>query len=432
MAAAGEVIIDSLLCFLKSAQDDFTSEGLLDVAHAFYSHEKIKMSKTTLANILHKDIIWRRDPDKKRKDLRDVIDFMKEVTESKSKYIFVADSHKGMPPVGMEFIAPLLSNLAEEMDKINNILPGIMDIKSEVINTADTVRQLGRDVLDIKGKFSSAVTGMKEAAKDMADDDVNIINNLKSIRRSLAGGRLSMDFDREGDAPETYAEALRSPPVRKEAMINSGSSSRNTFLVMGNDIVTDPLTGAVSKSSNGATYDTNGITAEEEDSRRNTDFSHNRLPRDGGSSTDQRMEQESEKRNESESETDKGRWTYVQKKRKPRNNGQQSPVDRRSGKSTSFRVFGAKKDGVLALKAVKRTADIYLGRVEKTVSADDIENYIQEVFNVKVEKVENIQIRTDQYRAYKVTVDLALRDKLFKPEAWPEGIVVNKFYRRSA
>ena len=107
-------------------------------------------------------------------------------------------------------------------------------------------------------------------------------------------------------------------------------------------------------------------------------------------------------------------------------------MDRRSGKSTSFRVFGAKKDGVLALKAVKRTADIYLGRVEKTVSADDIENYILEVFNVKVEKVENIQIRTDQYRAYKVTVDLALRDKLFKPEAWPEGIVVNKFYRRSA
>ena len=432
MAAAGEVIIDSLLCFLKSAQDDFTSEGLLDVAHAFYSHEKIKMSKTTLANILHKDIIWRRDPDKKRKDLRDVIDFMKEVTESKSKYLFVADSHKGMPPVGMEFIAPLLSNLAEEMAKINNILPGIMDIKSEVTNTADTVRQLGRDVMDIKGKFSSAVAGMKEAAKDMADDDVDIINDLRSIRRSLAGNRLSTDLDRDVDASETYAEVLRSPIMRSDIMIGNELSRRNASQAMGDNIVSDPLTGAVSKLTNGVACNSNSIAEEEEDDRRNAETFLNSLPRGGGALLEQRMETEKEKRNENERETEKNDWKIVQKKRKQRNNNQQSQEDKKSGKSTSFRVLGAKKDGVSALKAVKRTADIYLGRVEKTVSADDIENYIQEVFNVKVENVESLQIRTDQYKAFKITVDLALRDKLFTPEAWPEGIIVNKFYRRGS
>ena len=64
--------------------------------------------------------------------------------------------------------------------------------------------------------------------------------------------------------------------------------------------------------------------------------------------------------------------------------------------------------------------------------SDDIENYVQEVFNMNVEKVEEVQIRTDQYRAFKVTVDPALRDKLFMTDAWPEGIIVNKCYRRGA
>ena len=93
--------------------------------------------------------------------------------------------------------------------------------------------------------------------------------------------------------------------------------------------------------------------------------------------------------------------------------------------------MGARKDGRLALKGVKKTADIYLGRVDRDVSTEDIQQYIKEVFNITVEKIENLQIRTDQYSAFKITIDLAVRDELFKPESWPEGIVVNKFYRRS-
>ena len=92
--------------------------------------------------------------------------------------------------------------------------------------------------------------------------------------------------------------------------------------------------------------------------------------------------------------------------------------------------MGARKDGRLALKAVKKTADIYLGRVDKDVSAENIKQYIEEVFNIMIEKIESLQIKTDQYNAFKITVDLEVRDELLKPESWPEGIVVNKFYRR--
>ena len=201
MANAGDIIVDGLLCFLSSANNDFSNEGLLDIAHSFYSHDVIKNSKTVLGNILHKDVVWRRDPEKKKKDLRNVVDFMMEMTESKVKVKFVADSYKGMPPVGLEFIAPLLSNLSGEMSKINDILPGILDIKSEVVNMADTVRQLRSDVTDIKGKFTSAVAGMEEATKDIVVDDLDIINGIKSFRKSLTGGRLSFDANENEERP---------------------------------------------------------------------------------------------------------------------------------------------------------------------------------------------------------------------------------------
>ena len=98
MANAGEIVIDNLLCFLSSAQNDFSSETRLDVVCAFYSHESIKASKIALTTLLKKEVVWRRDPEKK-KDLKDVMDYMKEVTDSKMKVNFLCNSYKGMPPV---------------------------------------------------------------------------------------------------------------------------------------------------------------------------------------------------------------------------------------------------------------------------------------------------------------------------------------------
>ena len=140
--AGAEVIIDNLLCFLSTAVADFSSESLFYLACCFYSHKNIKQSKSTLGNLLHKDITWRHNPEKKKKDLRDVLDWLKDLRESKIKAKFVADSYKGMPPVGLEFVGPLISNLSDEVTKLNEVLPNISDIKCEVRNTTDTVHEL--------------------------------------------------------------------------------------------------------------------------------------------------------------------------------------------------------------------------------------------------------------------------------------------------
>ena len=159
-----DTIINSVLCFINSARSDYSYDSLSDVIYSFYSHEEIKVAKELLGNLLKKEIVWRRDPDKKRKDLKDLLEFHDELITSKMKVNLVTKSHKKMPPIGLELFAPILTNLVEEITKINEVLPKILDIKTEVCNTADTVRQMKVDVNDIKSKFSSAITGTEEAA----------------------------------------------------------------------------------------------------------------------------------------------------------------------------------------------------------------------------------------------------------------------------
>ena len=428
MANVGEPIIDSLLCYLNSAQNDFSSGTLLDVACAFYSHESIKTSKTTLATLLHKDIVWRRDPEKKKKDLRDVFDFLKEVSETKMKVKFLSDSYKGMPPVGLEFIAPLLSNLSEEMTKINDVLPKILDIKTEVTNTADTVRQLRSDVTEIKTKFSSAVAGIQEAADDIMDDDLGIINDLRSFRESLSNGHLLQDTDGQevflGERRENRMSFAGAVGLTPKHIPSDDFRRQNQLTGSTSNKVTDTSTGAITKTNKGV-INKHIITNKGMNKDTVHDVDH---MSPSGSGTSGISGESSRKR----SMQDEEGWRVVNRKRKPRTSHQTSVGQQGFRKRDNYRVLGASKDDRFSLRAVGRTADVFLGRVDKNVEESDIEQYIRDVFDIAVKKIEILKIKTDEYNAFKVTVDLSERDNLFKPDLWPEGMIVNKFYKRGS
>lgn len=488
MANAGDIIIDGLLCFASSALNDFSRESLNDLTYAFYSHENIKASKTTLCNLLHKDIIWRRDPDKKRKDLKDVIDYLKEVLDSKIKVKFVSDNYRQMPAVGMECIAPLLINLSGELDKINGILPGILDVKSEVINTADTVRQLRSDVIDLKGKFSSAVTGMQEATKDFTEEDISMVNDLKSLRKSLSnlenlGNSRPIDdnVNKRDRLSFGFAGALQSPI---NDLINTGRHANNyennfNSPPLVRTTVTDRSTGAVTKTflnnssssnnSTGKNSNSNKIgksqpAAGSQDNTKETSqividlqkLAADSRQADAGSHhggltvatpppEQVRREEEEEvvvvgvggvgdaalgadeKAEGDDGIEGKNKWVLVQNKRK-RRNSRQSTSDKDSRKNGQFKVMGSRKTGQSSFRAAVRTADIFLGRVENDVNTEDIVQHIKEMFNVTVINIESVEIRTDEHKAFKITVDRLARHTLFKPESWPEGVIVNKYY----
>ena len=141
---AKDLIINNLLCFLSSARGDYSNEALFDTIYSFYSEDEIKSAKELIADIIKQDITTRKNPERKKKELNDLLRFYTDFLSSEScrRTIFVSNSYKLMPPLGLEFIAPILVNLTEEIAKINSVLPKIVDIKSEVLNTADAVRNL--------------------------------------------------------------------------------------------------------------------------------------------------------------------------------------------------------------------------------------------------------------------------------------------------
>ena len=126
-------------------------------------------------------------------------------------------------------------------------------------------------------------------------------------------------------------------------------------------------------------------------------------------------------------------WTLVNKnKNRKTPNLRPGFLGQGSQKRDSYRVLGANKDGRLSLKAVQKTADAFVGRVTKDIGESDIKQYIKKVFDIVVKKIEILKIKTDEYNAFKVTVNLSDRDTLFKPDLWPEGLVINKFYKRGS
>ena len=132
-----------------------------------------------------------------------MIDFFDDILASKTKVRFLSESYKHMPPIGMEIIAPIMVNLSEEIAKINEILPKILDIKTEVLNTADTVRQLKIDMNEIKSNFTGAISGLKEASNDIVGSELDILEDLRSFRQSITGIKAaSNDVNKELDVHE--------------------------------------------------------------------------------------------------------------------------------------------------------------------------------------------------------------------------------------
>ena len=101
---------------------------------------------------------------------------------------FVTDSYKRMPPVGLEIFGPMLRTLAEDTLEIKELLPKMVDIKSEVCNATDTLRDMKMDLRDIKNKFNKAVEGMEEAAKDITMNEAQTLDELESLRMNTQNG----------------------------------------------------------------------------------------------------------------------------------------------------------------------------------------------------------------------------------------------------
>ena len=65
------------------------------------------------------------------------------------------------------------------------------------------------------------------------------------------------------------------------------------------------------------------------------------------------------------------------------------------------------------------------------VHPDDVGCYIRENFGIEVNSIQQLEIKTDRYKAFKVSAAFHDRDKLFESDKWPENIIVDKFFNIS-
>lgn len=93
-------------------------------------------------------------------------------------------------------------------------------------------------------------------------------------------------------------------------------------------------------------------------------------------------------------------------------------------------VVGSRKpDGSKLVAAnVQKKTSIFVSRVDRQVSADDLQDYMKLTFGpAEVFLIEEQNVRSGDYRSYRVQARLDLLERLLEPSSWPENVLVKKF-----
>ena len=92
-------------------------------------------------------------------------------------------------------------------------------------------------------------------------------------------------------------------------------------------------------------------------------------------------------------------------------------------------IIGKKpSSGLMSWGGAPLTVDCYMGRVDRSVTADQIKGDIQ-TLGVDVVEIEPNKTRHQLFNSFKLVVRKTDFDKLNVPEVWPEGVIFRCFRR---
>ena len=453
---AESININNLLCFISSATDDYSESVLYDIVYSFYSIDEIKSAKEKLALILKKDLISRRDPDRKRKELEDTLNFFNDFKNLKTKEIFVANSYKRMPPVGMECFTPILSNLTDEVSRLNELIPKIADIKSEVINTADTVRSLKIDVAQLNSTYKkeiqpktspkiptiTAFRKNKVQAISANENNPNDLDEHDSCMLDLnIGNTVASNKSDTTYSAKTPPKRLNSSEILNDITVNKissldGLTPSPSYHNISNKIVElqNQIMGNIDPASPGLAPElavrrkTNAKPSEEKIQRTYSVSQSGAKPKFTLKVPDANLRKESE--------DDEDGWTLVDNSRKKKKMFEQengiTTYKKTDTKNRKYsRLTGQRQVTDAQFKSSNKTVDVFIGNVDTSIPIEVIEKYVAENFNISIIGTEKLQTKTQSYNCYKITINLNDRETLFNSSLWPTGIVIDKFYSKN-
>ena len=84
-----------------------------------------------------------------------------------------------------------------------------------------------------------------------------------------------------------------------------------------------------------------------------------------------------------------------------------------------------------SFKGARRTLDVILGMVDTEVTCDSIKEHIRDVFRIEVIYVKQLVIRSNEFNAFKITVNAGDKDKLLNGEMWPAQLIIDRFHGKT-
>ena len=81
-----------------------------------------------------------------------------------------------------------------------------------------------------------------------------------------------------------------------------------------------------------------------------------------------------------------------------------------------------------AVKGVRKTMDVYVGRLDSSVTCDDLKSYINDEISVNMISCICLSSADAQVKSFKVTVYAEDRDILLNENLWPENVFVRKYF----
>ena len=100
-------------------------------------------------------------------------------------------------------------------------------------------------------------------------------------------------------------------------------------------------------------------------------------------------------------------------------------------KHKSNNAIIGKKDGSSSNLSVckGKFASVFVTRFAPDTSAEDVKSYVESNLKVKV-KCEKLNTKYDTDTSFKVEGNMQNPGDLMNPEAWPEGILIRRFYQK--
>ena len=117
-------------------------------------------------------------------------------------------------------------------------------------------------------------------------------------------------------------------------------------------------------------------------------------------------------------------WTTVDSRRRQEQRNRYTHL-RKKGQ-----ISGTRKADTNGFKAANKVLELFIGRVDLNVTMENIKNYVRETFNVNINSIEKLEVKTTRHNAYKMLIETNDLKNIYNAESWPENIIVHKFFNK--